>query len=92
MEEVNRIEDKLRVELQDQNNRAAFRISVDTASSADGSTLAPDGERRRAGRAAATDAEVRQYLEKHKENVRAEAMVAVRRHREHLNALRAMHE
>lgn len=88
MDEVQRLEDNQRIDLQDEAHRASDWTRKGPTGSAGDAASAPNG-RHRSGPPAVTDASVRQHLEKTKGSIRAEAMSSVLRHREHLNAYRA---
>ncbi|CAM9553991.1 unnamed protein product [Scytosiphon promiscuus] len=82
-DEVRRLEGNLRAGLRDATGYAAQ----------DGPGAARFGEGLAVGSSAhkanpASEAEVREHLERHKESVRLEAMASVLRHREHLKVLR----
>lgn len=88
LEEVRRIENQLRDELR--VSAAAAAATMDTASTAPspslGASRVVDGNS--SSMFPVPENEIRRHLERHKVEVRLEAMAAVQRHREHLAAKR----
>lgn len=91
--EVRRIEDRIRTELRDRNGHHQAKHGI-----VDDRMVAGDGRPVGAGMRGGVDQDnvaaqmllERQHLEKHKGSVRAEALETVRRHRQHIGALKAM--